>query len=357
MVQIHPNPPKNSRFDIIHPMDIAKKQITEEINILNSSLLENEGLLSGEIDSEMQKLYEEEIQNLKQRIEELTTALAALDMDYSSTTGASDQIEDNINHHVALLEVRAGTGGDEAGLFAFDLYTMYTRYFDKVKWKFEPIFISESEAGGLKTVSVSVKGRNAFELLKNESGVHRVQRVPKTESGGRIHTSTATVAVLPELVKQAFEIKPDDLSWDFFRSGGAGGQNVNKVSTAVRLTHVPTGTVVECQEERTQGKNRDKALKMLESRIFTLMQEQKVQKITDLRSNLVGTGDRSEKIRTYNYPQDRITDHRINKNWYNLPAIMNGDINQMLTDVSELLAAPSNEAESNETVKQDESTI
>ncbi|GIW69728.1 MAG: hypothetical protein KatS3mg101_0475 [Patescibacteria group bacterium] len=207
---------------------------------------------------------------------------------------------------------------------------MYSRFAEKKGWRLTELFRSENEIGGVRTISTEIKGTKAYRLLRHESGVHRVQRVPITEAGGRIHTSTATVAVLPKLEKVEIDIHPDDLEWEFFRSGGKGGQNVNKVSTAVRLTHKPTGIIVECQEERFQGKNREKALEMLRSRLYTEMQEQQVKSITELRSGQIGTGMRNEKIRTYNYPQNRVTDHRVNKSWHNIGIIMDGEIGGIL---------------------------
>lgn len=236
----------------------------------------------------------------------------------------------------AILEIRAGTGGNEASLFAADLYKMYVRYASIVGWKVKELSKSSGEHKGIKTVTAEIKGKGVFETLQNESGVHRVQRVPITESSGRIHTSTATVAVLPVVTPFQIEIKPSDIKSDFFRAGGAGGQNVNKVSTAVRITHIPTGMVVECQEERTQGKNREKAMEILRSRLYTIMQEERVKNIADLRADQVGKGERSEKIRTYNFPQDRVTDHRIKKSWGNIEGILKGNLKKIIAATKKL---------------------
>jgi peptide chain release factor 1 len=318
-------------------MDQAKQNLQTEIDRVKAQINENVALLATNPDEELKSMADEEINRLQTQLQELESTKNMLENGYESNETAEDDGTGTLlNQNIAILEIRAGTGGDEAGLFAHDLYNMYLRFAERKGFKAEELFYSENISGGIKTVSTQIKGSNVYHLFKNESGVHRVQRVPITESGGRIHTSTATVAVLPELKKTHIEIKPEELNWEFYRSGGKGGQNVNKVSTAVRLTHIPTGEIVECQEARTQGKNREKALSILEARLYTMMQEQKVQKLTDLRSNQVGTGDRSEKIRTYNYPQDRITDHRIGKNWHNIPAIMNGEIDKMLGDVAEI---------------------
>ena len=315
-------------------MSSAKNSIQQEINKIKAQISQNEALLDATKEPELKQMIVEDNETLNKKVEELITSIKALETDYSEeATETSSGIL--INPDTAILEVRAGTGGQEAGLFASDLFHMYSRFCDSTNLKFEPIFLSSNELGGIKTASAKIKGKGVYALLKHESGIHRVQRVPTTESSGRIHTSAASVAVLPELKKTRIEIKPEDLKWDFFRSGGKGGQNVNKVSTAVRLTHIPTDTIVECQEERTQGKNREKALKIMESRLFVMMQEQKVGQLTELRTTQVGSGDRSEKIRTYNFPQDRITDHRISKTWHNLPSVMNGDIEQMLSEVSQ----------------------
>jgi len=313
------------------PMDQTQNYIQKEIQRIEKEIETSKKTLRNETDLEMKKLYEDEILNLQNQKEELKKSINTRSL--KSEKRKKDEASSfNLDPDVATLEIRSGTGGDEAGLFARDLFRMYSRYSEKSKWKVETDYINENEAGGIKTLIAEIKGQNVFNLLKNESGVHRVQRVPVTEAGGRIHTSTATVAILPKLKHINIEIKPDDLKWEFYRSGGKGGQNVNKVSTAVRLTHIPTGTIVECQEERFQGKNREKALSILHSKLYTQMQEQHVKSITDLRSSQVGTGERSEKIRTYNFPQDRITDHRINKTWHSIDRVMNGEIDKILED-------------------------
>jgi peptide chain release factor 1 len=316
-------------------MEETLQNLQNEIDALNKQISEYNSLAETEQNEEMKKLILEETQALLTQKKELETTIDAL-VNGNSNTDSETNDPDPINPNIAILEIRAGTGGDEAGLFASDLYNMYIRFFERKKWSHEEVGFSENEAGGAKLVSTEVHGRGVYPLLRNESGVHRVQRVPVTESAGRIHTSTATVAVLPQLKKVNLEIKPEDLKWEFFRAGGKGGQNVNKVSTAVRLIHLPTNTIIECQEERSQGKNRDKALNILYSKIYTLMQEQSVKKVSDLRTSQVGTADRSEKIRTYNFPQDRVTDHRINVNWHSINNIMLGFIDKILEDCSHI---------------------
>lgn len=311
------------------------EQVEKQISDLKSELEVIACQKNKEDDDQINSLYNDELASLQKEISALEDSLKIMAGDFSGTTrgDGDDAGAGEVNLNAAILEVRPGTGGDEASLFAGELFEMYTRYAEKSGWKVEVINMSEGNAGGVKLATAELKGTNAYTLLKNESGVHRVQRVPITEAGGRIHTSTATVAILPIVTKVEIEIKPDDLKWDFFRSGGHGGQNVNKVSTAVRLTHIPTGIVIECQEERFQGKNREKALSILKSRLYTEMQEQQVGSISQLRANQVGTGDRVEKIRTYNFPQDRVTDHRYKESWHNIPSILAGNIDDILCHV------------------------
>ncbi|NOS67330.1 MAG: peptide chain release factor 1 [Candidatus Peribacteraceae bacterium] len=234
-----------------------------------------------------------------------------------------------------ILEVRAGAGGDEAALFAAELLRMYLRFAEERKWKAEFLDKSDAEAGGIKEASVKIEGTGVYGLLKYESGVHRVQRIPETEAKGRVHTSTVTVAILPEAEEVDIVIKTEDLRIDTYRSGGAGGQNVNKVETAVRITHIPTNTVVACQTERSQLKNRTLAMGLLRSRLYAAKQEKLAKERGELRSGQIGSGDRSEKIRTYNFPQDRVTDHRIGENFSNIPAIMEGDAGKIFTTLKE----------------------
>lgn len=229
-----------------------------------------------------------------------------------------------------IMEIRAGTGGEEAALFANDLFRMYTRYAEMRGWKYEIIDINETGLGGIKEVILSVSGDNVYGDLKYESGVHRVQRVPETEASGRVHTSAASVAVLPEVEDVEVEINPNDLKIDIFRSGGAGGQNVNKVETAVRITHLPTGIVVQCQDERSQLKNRQKAMKVLKARLYDIEMRKQMEQISAQRKSQVRSGDRSEKIRTYNFPQNRVTDHRIGLTLYNLSNIMEGHLDELI---------------------------
>ena len=240
-----------------------------------------------------------------------------------------------------ILEIRAGTGGDEAGIFVGDLFGMYRYYVEKMGWTYQTIDFTEANQGGFKEMIIEIEGKGAYGKLKFESGVHRVQRVPKTETQGRVHTSAASVAVLPIIddVDKEIVINPNDLRIDIYRSGGKGGQNVNKVETAVRMTHLPTGIVVQCQEERSQLKNREKAMKVLKSRIYEKQKEEHDAKIASKRKSMVGSGDRSEKVRTYNFPQNRLTDHRIGLTIYDLEGVMGGKID----DIVEKLQLAENE--------------
>jgi len=271
------------------------------------------------LDEEMTTLIKQEIESLESQLDQLAQELklALLPKD------ANDERD-------IIMEIRAGAGGDEAGLFAADLFRMYSRYAQSKDWGIDIINMNESGIGGLKEIIFEIKGKGAFSRFKYERGVHRVQRVPTTESSGRIHTSTATVAVLPQADEIEVSINPNDLKIDIFHSGGAGGQNVNKVATAVRITHLPTGTVTVCQDERSQLRNKTKAMSVLRARLLDLEQRKQEAAITKQRRSQVGTGDRAEKIRTYNFPQDRVSDHRIGLTLHNLPRILEGELDELI---------------------------
>ncbi len=282
----------------------------------------NEAAGSG--DAELAAMAEEELPSVKARAQ-------ALQEEIEEMLAPKDP---NDERNV-VLEIRAGTGGEEAALFAGDLLRMYGRYAERKGMNFEMVSINETEIGGVKEAVAMIRGKGAYSRLKYESGVHRVQRVPETESGGRIHTSAATVAVLPEAEDVDIQINPEDLLIDTYRSGGAGGQNVNKVETAIRITHIPSGLVVQCQDERSQGRNRDKAMKVLKTRLFDIAQAKQQQEYASERKNQVGSGDRSERIRTYNFPQGRITDHRIGFTVYALDQYLDGDLDDMVKALSD----------------------
>ena len=270
-------------------------------------------------DSELRELAQMELDEAKEKIEELSEQLKILLLP-----------KDPNDDRNVIVEIRGGAGGEESALFSAVLFRMYTMYAEKRGYRVEVVNVNETELGGYKEISFMIEGDGAYSRFKYESGVHRVQRVPETESQGRVHTSTTTVAVLPEAEDVEFEIDPKDLKIDTFRSSGAGGQHINKTSSAIRVTHIPTGTVVECQDERSQYKNKDKALKVLKSRLLKEKQDKQASEIAADRKSQVGTGDRSERIRTYNYPQGRLTDHRIGLTLYKLEDILNGNLDEVI---------------------------
>ncbi|MCZ7552183.1 MAG: peptide chain release factor 1 [Anaerolineales bacterium] len=295
--------------------------------------LDEARLLLDSADDELRLLAEAEIAEMEPEVERLSNELKGL------LAPQDPRDERNV-----IVEIRAGTGGDEAALFAADLFRMYSRYAENRRWTVEVLSANAIGIGGIKEIIFMVKGRGAYSRLKYESGVHRVQRVPATEASGRIHTSTATVAVLAEAAEVEVDIPEGDLRVDVFKSGGAGGQNVQKNATAVRITHLPTGIVVACQDERSQLQNRLRAMSILRARLYEIEQERLRQEREEARRSQVGTGERAEKIRTYNYPQSRVTDHRINLSSHNLPSVMEGGIDEFideltLRDETERLAA------------------
>lgn len=304
------------------------KRIEQKINVLeqitktNKKIKQAQEILAETTDDELLSLAEEDLKKNEKLMEKLIKKL-------------EDNLEDKSIEDIQsiLIEIRAGTGGEEAALFASDLFRMYTRYAENKKWPIKIINLNKSSLDGIKEVVIELKDKNAFENLKYEAGVHRVQRIPITEKSGRIHTSTATVAILPQIKNINIEIKPEDIEETFFRSSGPGGQNVQKVETAVRILHKPTGIIVSCQSERQQKQNREKALELLKNKIFNQRQEKIINQEKKERRDQIGHAERSEKIRTYNFPQDRITDHRIKKSWHNIEEILNGNLDKIIEDI------------------------
>lgn len=287
------------------------KKVLEDINTTKELLSTN--------DEELKKMAEEELFQLEEKKEKLLEEIKIL------LIPKDPNDEKNV-----IMEIRAGTGGEEAALFAHDLFRMYSMYAEKKGWKVEIMSSNETDIGGFKEIILNISGKGAYSRLKYESGVHRVQRVPTTEAGGRIHTSTATVAVLPEVEDVDVEINPNDIKIDVFRSGGHGGQSVNTTDSAVRVTHFPTGIVVTCQDERSQIQNRERALKILRAKLYEIALEEQQKEIAETRKSQVGTGERSERIRTYNFPQGRVTDHRIGLTLYKLQQVLDGDLDEII---------------------------
>lgn len=335
------NPATASNPQLLSKLAKESSELTEIISVFDKlekkkeEIKVSENMASETKDEEMSTYIQEEIKKLSIEIDSLETKLEEI-------TEEKDPDDDNN----VILEIRAGAGGDEAAIFAADLYRMYCRFAERRRWGVEQLNSSTSDNGGLKEVSARISGTGAYGLMKFESGVHRVQRVPVTESAGRIHTSTATVAVLPEQENVEIDIKQEDLRIDVFRAGGAGGQCVNTTDSAVRITHLPTGTVVSCQDRKSQLKNKDAAMKILQSRLYQQEKERIAKERGDERRSQIGMGERSEKIRTYNYPQDRITDHRVKISWHNIPKTMDGELGEIINDIKNAFRQIDNEKHS-----------
>lgn len=303
----------------------AHSELTEIVDVyreykrLKQDITDGKAMLDDGLDSEMRAMVEEEVESARQRVEQLEQELRVLLLP-----------KDPNDDKNVIMEIRAGTGGDEAALFAADLFRMYTRYAEKNRWSTEIMSVSYSDLNGFKEIVLLIEGKGAYSQLKFESGVHRVQRIPVTESGGRIHTSAATVAVMPEAEELDVSINPNDLRIDVYCASGPGGQCVNTTQSAVRITHVPTGLVVSIQDEKSQHKNKDKAMRILRARLKEVMEAEKNAEIADARRSMVGSGDRSERIRTYNFPQGRVTDHRVGLTLHKLDFVLDGDLDEIV---------------------------
>ena len=308
---------KEKMMERSHLAPIVEK--LEEMEKLSGELADSEEMLKSESDSEMMEIIKDEIEELKAKLQEAEKECKVLLVPPDPLEGKN-----------IIMEIRAGTGGEEAALFAADIFRMYTHYAEKKRWKIEIMSQNETERGGYKEIVCSISGKDVYGSMRYESGVHRVQRVTETESGGRIHTSAITVAILPEAEETDIEINEKDLKIDVMRAGGPGGQCVNTTDSAVRITHLPTGIVVIQQDEKSQLKNKNKAMRVLRSRLFEMEEAKKQKERADARKSMVGSGDRSERIRTYNFPQNRCTDHRVNLTSYNLDGVINGDLDEFI---------------------------
>lgn len=308
--------------EISKQYNLLKERIEklEKLEEVDKKIIETEKILREEQDLELLKLAQAELEELKRQKNRL---------ECKQVESTSEQSKN------AIMEIRAGVGGEEAALFAADLFRMYSRFAEKQKWTTDILSANRTGIGGFKEIIFKISGPNAYQTLSLESGVHRVQRIPETEKAGRIHTSTVSVAVLPEASEIDIKIRPENLKIETFRSSSKGGQNVQKVETAIRITHLPTGLVISCQEERSQSRNKEKALKILMTKLLAQEKEKRTSELTEQRRAQIGQAKRVEKIRTYNFPQNRVTDHRINKNWFNVSEIMNGKLDDIIAALSE----------------------